>query len=39
MTLPKHYTSGLSKKDKKKQLRSIKKSKKAYKSGKYVSRP
>jgi hypothetical protein len=39
MALPKHYTSGLSKKDKKKQLRSIKKSKKAYKSGKYVSRP
>ena len=39
MTLPKHYTSGLSKKDKKKQLRSLKKSKKAYKSGKYVSRP
>ena len=39
MTLPKHYSSGLSHKDKKKQLRSLKKSKKAYKSGKYVSRP
>ena len=39
MTLPKHYSSGLSPKDKKKQLRSLKKSKKAYKKGKYVSRP
>jgi len=39
MTLPKHYTSGLSNKDKKKQIRTLKKSKKAYKKGKYVSRP
>ena len=39
MTLPKHYYSNLSRKDKKKQLRSLKKSKKSYKKGKYVSRP
>lgn len=39
MTLPKHYTSGLSNKDKKKQIKTLKKSKKAYKKGKYVSRP
>ena len=39
MTLPKHYYSNLSRKDKKKQLRSIKKSKKSYKKGKYISRP
>ena len=39
MTLPKHYYSNLSRKDKKKQLRSIKKSKKSYKKGKYFTRP
>ena len=39
MTLPKHYSSGLSHKDKKKQLRSLKKSAQAYKKGKYASRP
>ena len=39
MTLPKHYYSNLSRKDKKKQLRSLKKSKKSYKKGKYISRP
>ena len=39
MTIPKQYSSGLSKKDKKKQLRSLKKSRKSYKKGKYVSRP
>ena len=39
MTIPKQYSSGLSKKDKKKQLRSLKKSKKSYKKGKYVPRP
>ena len=39
MTLPKHYYSNLSRKDKKKQLRSLKKSQRSYKKGKYVSRP
>ena len=39
MTLPPQYTRGLSKKDKQKQLKSIKKAKKSYKRGKYVSRP
>ena len=39
MTIPKKYSSGLSRKDKKKQLRSIKRSKKSYKKGKYISRP
>ena len=39
MTLPKNYYSNLSRKDKKKQLRSIKKSKKSYKKGKYFTRP
>tara|TARA_B100001094_G_scaffold328708_1_gene389734 strand:+ start:8107 stop:8553 length:447 start_codon:yes stop_codon:yes gene_type:complete len=38
-TLPKHYTSRLSKKDKKKQIRSIRKSAKKYKEGKYINRP
>ena len=39
MTLPPQYIRGLSKKDKQKQLKSIKKAKKSYKRGKYVSRP
>ena len=39
MTLPKHYYSNLSRKDKKKQLKSLKKSQRSYKKGKYVSRP
>ena len=39
MTLPPQYTRGLSKKDKKKQLRSLKKSQRSYKKGKYISRP
>ena len=39
MTIPKQYSSGLSRKDKKKQLKSLKKSKRSYKKGKYVSRP
>ena len=39
MTIPKQYSSGLSKKDKKKQLKSLKKSQRSYKKGKYVSRP
>ena len=39
MVLPKHYYSNLSRKDKKKQLKSLKKSQKSYKKGKYVSRP
>ena len=38
MTLPKKYYSNLSKKDKKKQLRSLKKSKTLYKKGKYFTR-
>tara|TARA_B100000427_G_scaffold298974_1_gene280326 strand:+ start:298 stop:732 length:435 start_codon:yes stop_codon:yes gene_type:complete len=37
--LPKHYTARLSRKDKKKQIRSIKRSSKAYQKGKYISRP
>jgi hypothetical protein len=36
--LPKHYVSGLSLKDKKKQIRSIRKSKKDYKNKRYVTR-
>lgn len=36
--IPKHYTSGLSKKDKSRQLREIKKSKRLYKKGKYHTR-
>ena len=39
MTLPPQYTKGLSKKDKKKQLKNLKTAKKSYKRGKYVSRP
>jgi hypothetical protein len=37
--LPKHYTARLSKKDKKKQIRSIKKASRAYDKGKYINRP
>jgi hypothetical protein len=37
--IPKRYSSGLSKRDKQKQLKSIKKAKRSYKKGKYVSRP
>lgn len=37
--LPKHYTSKLSRKDKKKQIKAIKKSKEAYRKGNYISRP
>lgn len=36
---PEHYTSGLSKKDKKKQQRYLKRSSKDYKQGKYTPRP
>ena len=36
---PEHYTSGLSKKDKKKQQRYLKRSSKDYKQGKYIPRP
>ena len=39
MTLPPQYTRGLSKKDKKKQLKNLKTAKRSYKRGKYVSRP
>ena len=39
MTIPKQYSRGLSRKDKKKQLKSLKKSQRSYKKGKYVSRP
>ena len=39
MTLPKRYYTKLSKKDKNKQLKSLKKSKKYYKKGKYYTRP
>jgi hypothetical protein len=39
MTLPKKYYTKLSKKDKNKQLKSLKKSKKYYKKGKYYTRP
>ena len=37
--VPKNYTRKLSKKDKKKQIKSIQKSIKAYKKGKYINRP
>ena len=37
--LPKHYTARLSKKDKKKQIRSIKKASLAYEKGKYIDLP
>jgi len=39
MKLPKKYTSKLSRKDKKKQLRSLKRSIKSYKKKKYYTRP
>ena len=39
MSIPKKYTKGLSKKDKKKQIKSIKKSKSSYSKKKYISRP
>ena len=39
MTLPKRYYTKLSKKDKNKQLKSLMKSKKYYKKGKYYTRP
>lgn len=38
MSLPKKYYSNLSVKDKKKQLRSLKKSQKSYENGKYLTR-
>lgn len=38
-TLPKQYTASLSKKDKKKQIKAIKKASKDYQKGKYTSRP
>lgn len=37
-SLPKHYTAKLSRKDKKSQLRELKKSQRDYKKGKYYSR-
>ena len=37
--VPNHYTSGLSRKDKKKQQKNLKKSTKDYEKGKYTSRP
>tara|TARA_B100000575_G_scaffold293468_1_gene304974 strand:+ start:766 stop:2085 length:1320 start_codon:yes stop_codon:yes gene_type:complete len=37
--LPKHYTSGLSRKDKKKQQRYLRRSSRNYKKGEYTSRP
>ena len=37
--LPKHYTSGLSRKDKKKQQRYLKRSSRNYKKGEYTPRP
>ena len=36
---PNHYTAGLSRKDKKKQQKNLKKSSKDYENGKYTSRP
>jgi hypothetical protein len=39
MTLPKKYYTKLSKKDKNKQLKSLKKSQTSYKKGKYYTRP
>ena len=36
---PKRYTSGLSRKDKAKQLRELKRAKRSYKRGEYVPRP
>ena len=37
--IPKNYTKGLSRKDKKLQKRNIRTAKRSYKQGKYVSRP
>ena len=37
--IPKKYTTGISKKDKKKQIKSLHKSIKSYKKGKYIDRP
>ncbi len=37
--IPKKYTKGLSRKDKKRQKRNIRTAKRSYKRGKYVSRP
>ena len=37
--IPKKYTARLNKKDKKKQLRSIRRAKRSYKEGKYIDRP
>lgn len=37
--LPKHYTARLSKKDREKQVKSIRRSSNAYKKGNYVNRP
>lgn len=37
--LPKHYTSGLSRKDKKKQQRYLRRSSRSYKKGEYTPRP
>ena len=37
--IPKKYTRGISKKDKKKQIKSIRKSIKSYKKGVYIDRP
>ena len=39
MGIPKKYTARLNRKDKKKQLRSIRKAKRSYKKGKYIDRP
>jgi len=39
MSIPKKYTAKLSRKDKKKQLKALKKSKKFYKKNKYYTRP
>ena len=39
MGIPKKYTARLYRKDKKKQLRSIRKAKRSYKKGKYIDRP
>ena len=37
--IPKKYTARLNKKDKKKQLRSIRRAKRSYRKGKYIDRP
>ena len=38
-TIPKKYSNRLSKKDKKKQIRNLKRSRRAYTRGKYINRP